>query len=500
MNLVDSFRAARWLRLINLVLQAVLCLSLFAGLNYLSVNHAWRQDLTRTRRHSLSPETLSYLERLERNVEIVVTLTEDSNSEEVVQAFRDLRSLLGEYRYATEARSAGRGRIKVEYLDVYQRRKEAEARGIDQPNLVVLVCGERRRALTMRDLYETRTVGNQIRRESFLGESVLTAAILDVSSPTKKKIYFLSGHGETSPDDVSPAGLSLLRDELRKRDFALDALDLTIVRQVPEDATLLIAVAPQGRFQPFEEELLRQYLANRAGRLILLFKPRIERTGLQNLLLDWGVLVHDNLIYDTSADYLSETGDLVLRWVDGTHPITQFLFKNLLKVVVGPARVVMPDPGRTLEDGLNVRALIATGPTAWGRTNYRQRPAGGYEPGVDLRDTKQGLSVLVVSERVKPAKLALTVPGGRLAVFGAGDLVTNAAGRIDNAGNFNLFLNTINWAVDRDNQLNIPARPVQRFQLALSQTEFTRLRLGLLVVVPGAAALLGLLVYWARRT
>ncbi len=42
----DSFRAARWVRTLNLVLQAVLFLTLFAGLNYLARNHAWRFDLT----------------------------------------------------------------------------------------------------------------------------------------------------------------------------------------------------------------------------------------------------------------------------------------------------------------------------------------------------------------------------------------------------------------------------------------------------------------------
>jgi hypothetical protein len=498
MNLTDSFRAARWLRLINLLLQALLFLTLFAGLNYLSLNHPWRRDLTRTHQHSLSPETLAYLEGLERDVDIVVTLPDNDSSDEIAQAFRDISGLLTEYGYATGGKKPGQGRLRIDFLDVYQRTKEAAARGIDQPNQVVLVCGERRRVLTLRDFYVSSSrAGDQIRREAFLGESVLTAAILDVSNPTKKKIYFLSGHGETSPDDVSPSGLSRLRDELRQRDFALEGLDLTMTKKVPDDASLLIAIRPQGGFKPFEQELLRQYLTNRAGRLILMFNPRLARTGLDDLLSDWGVLVYDDLIFDTAANFVSETGDLVLRRINETHPITQFLAKNVLPVLVGPARVVMPDPGRSLEEGLSALPLIRTGQSAWGKTAYREQAPAGYVPGVDLTDPKNGLSVVVASERVRPAKLALTVPGGRLVVFGSGEVVTNR--RIDNFGNFNLFLNSVNWTVDRDNRLNIPPRPIQRFQLALSQEELGRLRLGLLLGVPGAAALLGLLVYWARR-
>jgi hypothetical protein len=62
------------------------------------------------------------------------------------------------------------------------------------------------------------------------------------------------------------------------------------------------------------------------------------------------------------------------------------------------------------------------------------------------------------------------------------------------------MLNAINWAVDRDTQLAIPPRPIERFQLALSQQELLRLRYSLLLLVPGAALLLGIMVYWSRRT
>ena len=63
-----------------------------------------------------------------------------------------------------------------------------------------------------------------------------------------------------------------------------------------------------------------------------------------------------------------------------------------------------------------------------------------------------------------------------------------------------LFFNAINWTVDRDTQLAIPPRPIERFQLALSQQELVRLRYSLLFIVPGAVALLGIMVYWSRRS
>lgn len=493
MKFADSFRAARWVRLANLLLQAVLFLTLFAGLNFIALNHHWRFDLSAGSRFSLSPETRSYLERLERDVEVFVTFSKTDDSTEVAHAYRDIDGLLREYVYATRGKEEGRGRVTVRFVDVYAQRRIADELGLELPNAVVVSCENRRRNVTFDELYAIRNKGTE--REAFKGEASITAAVLDVSSPDRKKIYFVQGHGELGPDNVNPNGLSTVADELRQRNFELASIDLTLNRKVPEDAALLIIAGPMSRFQPYEEELLRGYLSTRAGRVLLFLPPGVDRFGLENLFFDWGVLVYDNVIYDLNPQSLTETGETRL-WNDlPGHPVTQNLINNTLPVIVGPTRVVSEDLGRSDDDGLGVKTLIATSENAWGEASYRLRVTPEYTPGQDLRGQ---LGVLVVSERVKPAqKIDFSVRGGRLAVMGTADVIAN--NRIFNLGNLNLFLALVNWAVDRDTQLNIPARPIQRFQLTLSQEELIRLRIGLLVIVPGAVGLLGLLVYLTRR-
>lgn len=496
MTFFESFRAARWLRTINLVLQAVLFLTLFGGLNYLARNYAWRYDLTQHRRYSLSPETLSYVKSLPRPVHIVVTFSEDSDNPEVAQAYRDVAGLLREYVYASEANP--NGRIAVDYFDVYQRRREAEQLGIDQPNQIVLICGEKRRAVSLGELYR---VENR-EKKAFQGEQAITAGLLDVSSPEPKKIYFLTGHGEARPDDVDPArGLSAAADELRQRNFSLDLLDLNVTRKIPDDASLLIVAAPQGRYGPFEEELLRQFLSDHAGRLILLLPPAVQH-GLDNLLFDWGVLADDVVIADTNPDSFADNGDLIIRYF-APHPITQTLLDYKIGLRLGLTRSVRPDPARAPGNNVTVTTLAATDTTAWGERSYRLSRTPQFTPGVDLKgipalDPANRLGVAAASERVQVRdNLPFSVRGGRLVVFGSGDMVAN--NRIVNAGNLNIFLGAVNWAVDRDTLLNVPARPIERFQLSLSQQDLMRLRYSILLVVPGIAALLGLAVYWSRR-
>jgi hypothetical protein len=90
------------------------------------------------------------------------------------------------------------------------------------------------------------------------------------------------------------------------------------------------------------------------------------------------------------------------------------------------------------------------------------------------------------------------VRGGRLIVFGTGDLIAN--NRVAIVDNLTIFMSAVNWTVDRDANFNMPARPIDHYQLSLSAGELTRLRYSLLLALPGAAALLGLIVYWARRS
>jgi hypothetical protein len=167
------------------------------------------------------------------------------------------------------------------------------------------------------------------------------------------------------------------------------------------------------------------------------------------------------------------------------------------------ARSVVPDPAAPLGGGLNTITVAATSTTAWGeRGGWKPGTVPRYDPGVDTRplpgmSPPDRLGVIVASERLAVRdNLPFSVRGGKLVVFGTGDLIAN--GRIDDAS-LRIALNAVNWCVDRDHALAIPPRPIERFQLTLSASDFTRLRYAVLLVLPGAALLLGLLVYWTRR-
>jgi len=498
MSALHSFRATRWVRTANLLLQAVLFLTLVAGINYLAGNHVlrddpWRYDLTRYHRYSLSPETLAYLKDLPAPVRLIVTVGEGEADPEV-------RGLLREYAYATEANPDG-NKITVEYLDLDLNRREADRLGIDQDNTVFLRCGDKHDLLPLKRLFRYEDG----ERTAFQGEREITAAILYVSNPARKQIYFLIGHEELRPDDVDPVnGLSSAGNELELRNYKVDTLDLAQARRIPEDASLLVAVAPRAPYPPFEEQLLREYVGAKAGRLLLFLAPHYPHPnlGLENLLADWAVIVDDDLLCDTGAANVTEDGDLIIRYF-AAHPVTQALLNDKDGLRIGPTRTVRPDPARAAGNDLTTVTIAASSGSAWGEISYGSRVAGAFSPAVDLRplpgmDPPDRLGIAVASERVAARdNLPFSVPGGRLVVVGTGDLLTNA--RIANTGALDLLLGAVAWEINGDTQLAIPARPIDRFQLSLSAGELHKLRFCLLLALPGAAALLGLLVYWTRR-
>ncbi len=486
-----DFKLARWGATANLYIQAILFLLLFAGSSFLAVKYFERTDLTRNQRYSLSAETRAYLRDLDRPVKVFVTINPDSEDNNIEGLFNDVRSLLREYQYAT--RSSPKGEIEVEFVNVFQQRGKArllaEQYGIDQSDLILLVSGEKQRIVFPNDLYITA----ERKRKEFQGEKILTAAILDVASEQQRKLYFIGGHGEMRLDDVNPVrGISQLADALRQRNFQVLTLDLSQVDRVPEDADLLLLLSPGAGLLAQEEEILRQYMTNDAGRLLVMLDPG-RRHGLEDLFYEWGVLVDDNVILDTGPDFLAGGGDILLRRF-GDHAITRTLIDNQIPIIAGHSRTVRPDPGRPLGDSLQVSPLIGTSETSWGERSYSRGGTMQYDEGVDLPGP---LSVATVSERSVPSNLPINIPGGRLIVFGNSDFISN--NRISALGNLTLFLNAVNWATDRDNLINIPPRPIDTVQLVLSREETNKLRLSMLVFFPGAAAFCGIIVYWIRR-
>ena len=141
--------------------------------------------------------------------------------------------------------------ITVEFVDIYRQRKRAQELAtkydLTKENTILVASEDKYREINLVGLYEY----DDGKTRGFRGEQLITSAILEVSSKSAQKIYFLVGHGEMRLEDVDTLrGLSQLENFLRERNFQLATLDLALEKTVPEDCSLLVVPSPQASLLP----------------------------------------------------------------------------------------------------------------------------------------------------------------------------------------------------------------------------------------------------------
>ncbi|MFO7725905.1 MAG: GldG family protein, partial [Oceanipulchritudo sp.] len=239
MRFWESYQVVNRLKQVNYWVQVLLIVTFIFGLNYLALHHFVRIDLTQNHRYALSPETKAYISEIREPIRFIVTIPENSPRPEERVLFRYTEQLLREYAY--QSRHKGEFLISVEYVDIYKdlNRADSLARefGLEQVNSLLVLSRERKRLLSADELVSFAN------REpvAFTGEAAITSAIMEVTREQSPKLYFLSGHQETNPENASPqSGLSEISRELQMRNYSISRLDLTAVAEVPADAAALV--------------------------------------------------------------------------------------------------------------------------------------------------------------------------------------------------------------------------------------------------------------------
>ena len=487
---INDFSFVRRLKTANRTVQILLGLSLIATLNFLSAKYFARFDLTKSGEYTLAAESKAYIRQIEEPVKIIVTIPKETDQKELLLIRKDLQKLLREYEFA--GIQNGKAYITVEFVDIYRQRKRAKELAtqynLSKENAILVASGDRFRELNMVGLYEY----DDGSARGFRGEQLFTSAILEVSKKQSQKIYFLVGHGEMRLEDVDAMrGLSQLESFLRERNFELATLDLAIDESVPKDASLVIIPSPQASLQPEEVEKLRRYMDDRNGRIIALVDPG-RNHGMNDLFFDWGILAEDTVVIDSGPDFRVQGGDLIIRRF-AEHPITQLLIDYQITTLFGQPRTIRIDPASINDNRLQVYPLIGTSEQSWAERDYRSQNPPIFD---EERDQKGPISIAAISTRSSGNELGITIPGGRMVVFGNSDFVAN--NRILNFGNQTLLINSINWTLDRSSLLNIPTRRLESYQVVISERDSLRL-LYYLAAIPVAFAGMGFLIFFIRR-
>lgn len=489
MRFLESFEYSNRLRFANRLLQVCLILTLLTGLNYLSLNHFSRADITEGNRFALSAETIAYIQQLEEPLDIIVTLPEQGPDAQERALLDYLRALLREYALA--ARIDGSPSVRVEYIDPFRDRGRAqeiaETYGLKETHAVLVTYKDRRQLVETAELIEFQGP-DPIR---YTGEAALTSAIVEVQQEDAPVIYFVIGHGETNLLDTDPqSGLSALANELRSLGMQPRPLDLSAGNAVPEDAGLVVVANPKGPFSTADLEKLRLYLSERSGRVLAWLGPQ-SKHGLDKLFPQWGISLPPQQVVESDSGFIDPNQSIIIRNIV-QHPICQSLLDNQTSLLVSECRPVLAIRPTPPDERLQITPLFASSANSWAESNPQSRPFS-FDPKLDL---KGPVPVAVASQREAASQLGINIPGGKLVVIGSPHIFSNRY--VSNLGNSSLLFGVLNWMLDRNRVIPIPPKEVKTYTLQLSESELRKIGL-LFLCLPLSVAGFGILVFWIRK-
>jgi WD40 repeat protein len=202
-------------------------------------------DTTEASRFRLSDESRQIVNNLDEPIEAIAFYAgADINGREEAELWLN----------AYEAASGGN--FTWRFVDPEREPGLAQNLGVESNGTIVFQQGDRTAEVT------------------FLNERNLTNAFVRVLIGEDRVVYSLVGHGERDIFAFEGQQYSNIRQSLERVGFVFNALNLLEEEGIPEDADLVMILAPQSQFAPSEIEALQAYVAD-GGSLLLLSEPNL---------------------------------------------------------------------------------------------------------------------------------------------------------------------------------------------------------------------------------
>jgi ABC-type uncharacterized transport system involved in gliding motility auxiliary subunit len=394
-----------------------------------------------------------------------------------------LQDLLAEYK------SAGHGRVRVEFINPEsdKRRREAMEAGVAPLQLSVASHEKfevKESFMGVVFLYRGRTEILPVINGVADLEYDLTRRIKKLASERTKTVGFVSGHREAAPDNQNYEQLfAPISEQMKTRSVSLDL-------PVPADVDALWIWGPTMPFKPAEIERLKAWLDSGGTLGLLLSRREVDlrsfyahpnATGLEPLLEQWGLEVPESFVVDAQCEkiqmeqpYGPFRSVVVVDYpfipiatnFDHSHPAVRgleavsFPFASPIRVKAG---------GKT---GLTYTSLVDSTQTSWLRSEASADPTTQIEALVSKDQGPFSLAGVLRGDfsKVAPSTAPASAPRpGNLIIVGTAQQVQpQFSGKPATAA---FLLNLLEWSLQDETLLSIRSksaayRPLRPLPLA----------------------------------
>jgi len=517
LKLAMSARSTRYGANVATVILTFLGILIFG--NILSYRHHIRYDVSEHSLNSLSPQTISVLEDINRQGEDITVMAFIPPSTDYRSGVEGLMDL---YIYHSP-------HIKFSFVDPEIQRSLTEEKGITTSMAMLFEFGANRSVQTDFD------------------EPHITSGLIGVRQSTIKKVMFVTGHGEVDPfntDDIG--GLSEFKDRLELEGYEIEKLTISPSAGIPDETSLVVVVDPKRPYRTAEITAMEEYLES-GGSLMCFVEPDDE-SGLYPVFERYGITMDEGVILDDFENYNSEVKTPKIFVKEHDHPITRILTDVLIFNIAGSLR----DTSGAYDDVIG-EVLLTSGASAWiedsGDLSFTEQverrgqkyvailgtrilergdepvtePEMEPEPEPVADDPSESIDLVDIFEEIRlepadetdsldevgeveePAEiepeidlLADSPDIAQVMVISDASMVLN--GSSDISHNFDFALNSVNHMTEMENLIGIrPARDTNR-TLDMSSMQ-TNIIFGVSVILtPLLIALLGGYVWWQRRS
>ena len=475
---------------VNTVIMTAAFFGLVALVNYVAFENHVRSDTTATNQFSLAQRTRDLLDGLDRPINVIAYYPDQIPSIEMLTRRGKVETTLSEF-----ARRSGD--FTYRFIDPQKEADLARGQGVTAyETLAVSAVGT-----DIIDLVQP-TDGVYSRLEQDLYTALLVA-----TEAERKKVYFLSGHGERDITRQAEDGYFEIREGLEVDNYEVETLPWAPVDEdveVPDDAALLVIAGPTGELPVAHLDALNHYVAGRnpdgtprreAARIIFLAEPDTHDT-FRAFLAFWGVIVTNSYIRD----------------VEGSQPNAPRTLRVGIYNPDAPPEIVAPRG-----QPLNVAFMPGTAAVEpiLEETNTRlPRPIAATTASARLIDDIERVDpvdddpqrvyfpamYLDIIAPVGAAAPTTRPPDNEIAsmvVFGDSDFVSNR--NVDRGSSAALFLNSANYLMGDFSLVSIRDREFVFREWNLDENEKKFVQFSTWLLLPGLMGIMAVMVWWVRR-
>jgi ABC-type uncharacterized transport system involved in gliding motility auxiliary subunit len=443
-------------------------LGVLVAINYLAAKHKRQFDMTSEGAFSLSPQSLQVLKGLKKPIKLYG----------FVEGGRDphAEALFEEYAYASPL-------ISYEMVDPTRHPELAEKYKVTVMN-------------TTHIQYDGSTgAGTNV---TDMTEQAITNGIVKVTKTSQETVCFLTGEGEDDPNEATAgAGMGQLKESLQGESYVVKKINLVTENAIPDECSVVVVAGPTRPLVPHVLDELTDFMKKGGRALVMLRPPRpdqsIDETALVDWLKNWGVTVGDNVVVDQVVRLFAgpALGLNPLVNTYGPSPITAGFDKQTVFPMVRTVAPSEPSP-----PGIEAVSLAKTSDTSWAETDL-EGIFKRQEAKFDAKDQKGPVSVAVAVTANLDA-LKLGHGDARLVVYGDTDIANNSY--IGNFFNRDFVMNTVDWLAGETSSITIRPRSLRASRFSLTVAQFDVVFVLSVLLLPELLLIVGIAVWWERRS